>query len=84
MTGPKPNNAVQRLFLSLLPARWGESLYRSSQDWKITCPSCSYSVSVWDAGGIRWGAKSRRKRTFGKCPSCGEKVWFGYEDWPDR
>lgn len=79
MTGPKPNKAVQRIFLSLLPARWGESLHRASQDWTITCPSCGYPISVWDAGGIRWGAKSTGKRTFGKCPSCGGKVRFRYE-----
>ncbi|WP_170952602.1 hypothetical protein [Rhodobacter sp. JA431] len=46
-------------------------MMRSSEAWKMICPNCGHAVSVWESGGIRWGAKSVGKRVAGRCPACG-------------
>jgi len=62
---------IQRLFTKILPASIMEKMRHDSQRWRIRCLTCDHSLSVWDAGGIRWGASSRGKRTTTLCPKCG-------------
>ncbi|MFO0869826.1 MAG: hypothetical protein U0935_12910 [Pirellulales bacterium] len=66
----------QRLCLSLFPRRWRRSVIRESRRWRMACPHCSYSVSYWKIGGIRWRAASYGKRVFRRCPACRRTGWW--------
>ena len=47
-----------------------------SKKWFIVCDKCGYSISYWDAGGIRAGAASWKKKVFGRCPTCKKFRFF--------
>lgn len=70
---------IQAALMKLLPSRWGESLRRESEGWKIVCNHCGASRSVWQAGGIRWKAKSKGKRVLVHCDRCGRNRWARVE-----
>jgi len=77
-------SAIQRFFLAILPRRWGESMKRDSQAWKFRCTTCNFTMSVWDAGGIRWKAYSRGKRILMRCPHCHALRAAAVEHRPDE
>lgn len=62
---------VQRILMALLPQKWGRSMRASSEGWRIRCCTCGASQTVWQAGGIRWGAASIGKRKLVHCSQCG-------------
>ncbi|MGI9540400.1 MAG: hypothetical protein ACR2N6_09650 [Miltoncostaeaceae bacterium] len=64
-------NRLQRFFLAVLPKRSGEAMRRDSQLWTARCLTCGRTRSVWEAGGIRWGARSVGKRSLVPCDRCG-------------
>ena len=64
---------IQRVFSSILPKRWAESMEASSRSWIVRC-SCGFAQSIWDMGGIRWKAAGQPK-TYLKCPQCGQRSW---------
>ena len=82
MTGEM--STVQRLFTALVPESWGERMRKSSEGWRIRCSTCGNSRSVWEAGGIRWGAASVGKRTRVHCSHCGTTRWAVVEWKPDE
>ena len=61
----------QKLLMTVLPRAWAEDLRAESESWKIRCLRCGASKSVWEAGGVRWKAKSRGKRMIVRCSQCG-------------
>lgn len=65
-------NIIQKLVTSLVPKRWAAAIEAESKEWKLICPKCAHERSVWDAGGIRWKARSVGKRILQRCESCGE------------
>ena len=70
---------VQRFFTAILPARWARSMREESEAWHVTCRTCGSSRSVLEAGGIRWGAASRGKRSLTWCSRCGRLRVVSYE-----
>lgn len=50
-----------------------------SRRWQLVCTKCGWSRSVWETGGIRYRARSKGKRTLGRCPNCGKWRWFRVE-----
>ena len=70
MMDPEPRTGIQRLFLRLLPREWGDAMRRDSLQWRVRCLTCDTERSVWEAGGIRWGARSLGKRTMVRCSTC--------------
>ncbi|MGE3409193.1 MAG: phage terminase large subunit family protein [Pirellulales bacterium] len=62
---------VQRLILAIVPAPWARAMRAESEQWRLRCLTCGNSRSVWEAGGIRWKAKSTSKRVMVRCPHCG-------------
>jgi hypothetical protein len=68
---------LQRLCKFFMPRKWFEAAKAESQNWIIRCP-CGGGISVWDAGGLRWKASTRKRnwpRTWMKCATCGERRW---------
>jgi len=66
----KPLSADQHFFLRWLPASWFEKMKVESQQWHLVC-DCGHATSVWDRGGIRYGASGKPKKMM-KCPACGK------------
>jgi transcription elongation factor Elf1 len=50
-----------------------------SKTWVMTCPSCGVEQSVWDAGGIRYRARSAAKRSLARCTTCGRRFFARIE-----
>lgn len=65
---------LQRIVVAMLPRSWAEAAEAESRSWMLTCARCGHEESVWDAGGIRWGA-SGRSYTYRRCKSCGKTSW---------
>lgn len=62
----------QRFLLRFVPKSRRADAERESREWMMTCP-CGETTSIWDMGGIRYGAKSRGKTTTGRCATCATK-----------
>jgi hypothetical protein len=62
---------IQKAVLSLLPKRWSAAIQAESESWLLRCSVCGTARSVWEAGGIRFGAASVGKRVAIWCPTCG-------------
>jgi len=53
-----------------------------SRSWKMQCPGCGYTTSVWDAGGMRYRGLGPVYR-FGRCRGggkCGMLRVYKHED----
>ena len=74
-----PPSRTQRFVLRLLGARRAADAERESREWFVVCPGCDHARSVWDLGGVRYGAKSKGKRQRVRCPACGETGWHRYD-----
>lgn len=64
---------IQKLLISVLPEASAKSMEAESREWMHTCP-CGHASSVWDLGGIRWGAAGNPRRLL-KCGGCGKWTW---------
>ena len=69
---------VQRVVLRLLGGRAAEA-ERESRAWMVICPRCEHARSVWELGGVRYGARSKGKRQRLRCPACRETGWHRVE-----
>jgi hypothetical protein len=65
--------AIQKFFMAILPPAWAASMEKESRSWKVRC-ACGAETSIWDLGGIRWGAAGQPKRYL-MCPKCGQASW---------
>lgn len=67
------------LFLRLLGSEACAAAVAQSKAWRVVCPNCGYSRSVWEMGGIRYKATGGVARKLLSCPRCGEAGWHRYE-----
>jgi DNA-directed RNA polymerase subunit RPC12/RpoP len=65
---------IQKLLIALFPPKVAEDMETESRSWILRCPTCGHERSIWDVGGIRWGAKGNPKRLL-RCPACGNRTW---------
>ena len=65
----------QRIFTFLLPRRWMAAMEAESREWKVTHEACGWRSSVWDLGGIRWGASGSNAVRM-ECRGCGVRGWM--------
>ncbi len=65
---------IQKLFKALLPGKSAASMEADSRSWMMQCPNCGHEMSVWEMGGIRWGAAGK-PRQYLRCPQCGKRSW---------
>ena len=65
--------SIQKFFVAILPPRWAAAMEAESRSWIARC-SCGFARSIWDMGGIRWGAAGQPRRYL-SCPQCGKASW---------
>lgn len=63
---------IRKILKLMLPKKLFQKIEEESKKWFMVC-ACGYSISYWDAGGIRAGAASYYKKVAGYCPNC--KKW---------
>ena len=63
-----------KLLARLLPGQLASDMEAESRAWMLQCP-CGYEISIWELGGVRYGAKSRGKRMLRRCRGCGKLKW---------
>ena len=66
-------SSIQKFFGALLPRSWAARMEAESRSWIAHC-SCGGARSIWDMGGIRWGAAGQPRRYL-FCPECGQYSW---------
>ena len=64
----------QRVVLGLMPAAWAKAAEAETRTWVMRCPKCAHDESLWDAGGIRWGARGKTW-AFRRCAQCRAWAW---------
>lgn len=65
---------IQKLLVAVLPAKWAQNMEAESRAWVATCPTCASERSIWELGGVRWGAGGNPKRLL-PCPKCAQNTW---------
>ncbi len=61
---------LRRILQIILSKKQFKKIKKESKEWFLKCPDCDYFKSIWDRGGIRFGANSKKKKEFGHCPKC--------------
>jgi len=61
---------IRNILKFILPGDVFQKIEAESKKWFMECPECGFSISYWDAGGIRAGASNAGKRILGRCPTC--------------
>ncbi len=66
---------IDKIIKFILPKKF-QKIEEESKTWLIVCEKCGYSVSYWEAGGLRAGASLKKKKIFGRCPYCKKFKFF--------
>lgn len=66
---------LQWLVLRALPQKWARRVEEETKAWIFRCP-CGRERSLWEAGGLRFGAAGRAKKVLGRCPACRKFRWM--------
>jgi uncharacterized protein with PIN domain len=64
----------QKLLTAVLPKDSIRNMEAESRAWMMRCPDCGHEISVWEAGGIRYGASGKPRRLM-RCSQCGRRTW---------
>lgn len=67
---------VQRLFRTILRPSCAAAMEAESRTWRLRC-SRGHERSVWEAGGIRWGATGSPRQLL-RCPTCRAWRWHTF------
>jgi DNA-directed RNA polymerase subunit RPC12/RpoP len=71
-----PLRGAAKLFMGALrriSPRRAEEAEQESREWLFICDECGAERSYRSMGGIRWKAASKGKKTYMKCPTCGQR-----------
>ena len=61
---------IQKILKLILPQGLFQKIEEESKKWTMECPKCGYTISYWEAGGVRAGAANNNKKVLGRCPTC--------------
>lgn len=67
---------IRKILKFILPQKLFQKIEDESKKWFMECDKCGYSISYWEAGGIRAGAAVWKKKIFGYCPNCKKYKFF--------
>lgn len=62
---------LRNCILALMPRSWRASAEAATREWRVICPNCGSTNTLWDLGGLRWkatGSKVWPRR----CGACGK------------
>lgn len=67
-------SGMQKFVKFFVPKSLFASMETESRSWMVRCSNCNHERSIWEIGGIRWGAAGnpRVKRI---CANCGQLHW---------
>jgi len=71
-------SALQRVVTRFVDSETARAIEAHSRAWRVRCPHCAFERSIWDLGGIRYGAGGRT-RMLARCPQCGRNGWHKVE-----
>jgi hypothetical protein len=63
-------SSIQWLLLSILSHSLGKDIEKESRLWMQRCRECGAETSIWEDGGVRFGAAGRPWR-LRRCATCG-------------
>lgn len=64
---------VQRLVLFFLSRERAAAIEAEARSWVMRCAACGRASSVWDMGGVRYGAAGKPYRVV-RCPNCDSRM----------
>lgn len=67
-------STIQSIVKALVSRESYANMEKESRSWMVQCPNCKSERSIWDMGGIRWGA-SGKPRTYQLCFHCNQPGW---------
>lgn len=62
--------SIVHTIIGWLPKRLAAAIERESCTWIVRCTACGHSKSVWEAGGVRFGATGSPRIAI-RCSACG-------------
>jgi ribosomal protein S27E len=65
---------IQKFMTSIVPRSLAQSIEAQSRAWMAKCGTCGEERSIWDHGGIRWGAAGNPRRRL-RCSRCARVTW---------
>src|SRR5687768_11523732 len=71
-------SSLQRFVTRFVDAETARAIEAHSRGWRARCPRCGFERSIWDLGGIRYGATGRT-RMLARCPQCKRTGWHKIE-----
>ncbi len=71
-------SGFQRLVTRFVDPDTARAIEAHSRAWRVRCPHCGFDRSIWDLGGIRYGATGRT-RMLARCPQCKRTGWHKVE-----
>lgn len=74
---------IQSLIMRLSGEKLAQRMRQQSQAYVATCKNCDQEFSIWDIGGIRYGASNSRKAAYVACPHCGTRQWAKFARKPE-
>lgn len=67
-------SGTQKFIKLFVPSSLFASMEAESRSWMVKCSNCNHERSIWELGGIRWGAAGNPKRKQ-LCPNCMQMNW---------
>ena len=74
----RDQSGLQRFVTRFVDAETARAMEAHSRAWRVRCPHCGLERSIWDLGGIRYGATGRT-RMLARCQQCGRTGWHEIE-----
>ncbi|MEM8741265.1 MAG: hypothetical protein AAGE13_07175 [Pseudomonadota bacterium] len=71
-------SVFRRLILRFMSPKTRARAEAESRAWIATCPACGHERSVWEMGGLRYGASGAPRWRL-TCPACGATGWHQVE-----
>lgn len=73
---------LRRLILAVVSRERAASMEAESRRWMLQCSECGQERSVWDLGGLRYGASGNPSYA-ARCLQCGKRTTHRVELRPD-
>ena len=66
--------ALRDVILKVFPNSVVARMEAESREWQTICDTCGTRTSIWDRGGLRYGAAGKPRSRM-RCATCGKSTW---------